>query len=264
MTRPITGQILYPQGHGFFEQLAREPAFQEIADWDSTALTRMSKQELESLLAEKDVSLLFGKLCFDAYQVVHHRSLDSHFLHYIDLVTYERNQLWGQSVFSQVFHSILLQSIQNQDYKGAVIFLGQSPLVQPVIDVLAGFGFGDFDFLQLPTEKSATSQFDQSKTGLLGVKISAVDSAAFIQSQKEYSFCFVMQSNYPQQTLDDMSYFHFLSANSLVFDLVGESNFLFKEVKALGVGVMGFPELQKLWTQTLRTKIGEVALKLGR
>ncbi|MEM7646648.1 MAG: hypothetical protein AAF203_07055, partial [Pseudomonadota bacterium] len=66
------------------------------------------------------------------------------------------------------------------------------------------------------------------------------------------------------QILEDMSYFHFLSNQSLVFDLSGHSNFLFPEVRALGVQVIGYQGLQKLALQTHTQKMKEFQASLLR
>lgn len=258
------GLILFEDGHPFYPSLKENSDLSLSVDWESEKSSGRDTKDLKKRLGQFDFSILGGNYCLQAFKAIQHRSVGSHFLKYVDLVSKENGQLWGHSVFSLVFREVLLKSIQNQDFKGSVIFLGQSALAFPVIDVLAGFGFEDFVFLKLPNSRDQLNLFDQNDFGLLGVEVSAVDSGAFIQSQKEYSFCFVMESVYPQQTLEDMSYFHFLSTNSLVFDLMGNSNFLFKEVKALDVDVMPFPSIQEIWAKTLCHQVDEIASKMGK
>ncbi len=260
----LKGQVLFSGSQSFLEKLVADKDLNLSVDWEVLNLDLSKPIGLKETLFNADLSILGDKLCIDAFAAVNHTSVGSHFLKYIDFISCENGKLWGYSVFSQVYKEVLLKSIQNQDFKGSVIFLGQSPLALPVIEVLASFGFKDFVFLELESAHQEVDLFDKKQAGLLGVEISRVDSAAFIQSQKEYSFCFVMESKYPSQTLEDMSYFHFLSSNSLVFDLIGESNFLFREVEALGVEVMGFPSIQEIWIQHLRRRVSETALKLSK
>ena len=84
---------------------------------------------------------------------------------------------------------------------------------------------------------------EQSTQGLYDLKLTTVDSNQFIQSQKEYSMCLIAEKNYSKEELEDMSYFHFLSSKSMIFDLVGQSNFQYAEAKALGVGLVPFDDL---------------------
>ena len=184
--------------------------------------------------------LLIFSLRLKVKKIVARRSVSSHFLNYFDFLENRNGELWGYSLFSDVFYQAILNAIENQDFKGPVIFLGNHPLIYPVFNVLARFGFEEFVFLQLTDEPFDKNLLAEMNKGFWGLKFSSVDSTAFIQSQKEYSMCFVLDQCYSQQILDDMSYFHFLSQRSLVFDLVGNSNFMFKEVKALGVGVVTF------------------------
>lgn len=258
------GLILFTKEHPFYNSLAQDSVLKAFANWTLQSQEAMETKVLKEILLSYDYSILSDLHTIEAHKSIHHRSVGSHFLKYIDLVVNEGGKLWGYSAFSEVFREVLLRSIQNQDYKGSVIFLGQSPLALPVIDVLASFGFEDFVFLQLAADRSIQKFMDRELSGLWGVEVSTVDSAAFIQSQKEYSFCFVMEPEYPLQTLEDMSYFHFLSTNSLVFDLVGESNFLFQEVEALGVEVMKFKGIRELWVKILGHKLDEIASKMSK
>ncbi len=223
----------------------------------------LAKAEITKLLQEHDFTIIDGELSLSMGPFVKKRSVSSHFLDYVDFVTPVKNELWGQSVFSEVFLELLRNSIENQDFKGPVIFLGDNEKVFPIIQVLAGFGFEDFVFLSLPDQATQFAHYNPARTGLLQAKISKVDSTTFIQSQKEYSFCFVMEEKYSTQTLEDMSYFHFLSSRSIVYDMSGRSNFLFKEVKALGVTVADYSRLQTIWAAVLRQRIQEIASKAG-
>ncbi len=264
MSNKKSGLILINENHSFYDSLLQDESIAEFVNWKLLKREGMTGRDLKQLLSQYDFTMLSDNHCLDGFKAINHRTVGSHFLKYIDLVSNENGQLWGHSVFSEVFRDMLLQSIQNQDFKGSVIFLGQSPLALPVIDVLASFGFEDFVFLQLFSDRAIQKYIDREASGLLGINISTVDSAAFIQSQKEYSFCFVMESNYPDQTLEDMSYFHFLSTKSLVFDLMGESNFLFKEVQDLGVEVMEFASLRQVWVKILSHKFDELASKMSK
>ena len=78
----------------------------------------------------------------------------------------------------------------------------------------------------------------KSTQGIFDIQLSTIDSSNFIQSQKEYSICLVAEKEYSGDEIEDMSYFHFLSAKSMIFDLVGQSNFQYEEVRALGVGIV--------------------------
>ncbi len=264
MKNLLKGLILYSQSHSFYSYLESHPELSQQVKWQAVKDSGLSGKSLKEKIADYDLSIIADENCFNAYEVVKYRAVGSHFLKYIDLVSNQQGTLWGHSIFSEVFREVLLKSIQNQDYKGSVIFLGHSPLALPVIDVLARFGFEDFVFLEMHNSGSEAMIIDNDQSGLLGVKISHVDSADFIQSEKEYSFCFVMEETYPQQILEDMSYFHFLSSNSLVFDLVGDSNFLFKEVAALGVDIMAFATIREIWAEILARRVGELASNLSK
>ncbi len=211
-------------------------------------------------LSKFPMALISGEASREVTSFIQRRSLGSHFLSYVDFVVNKSGKLWGHSLFVQVFKNVLLKSIQNQDFKGSVIFLGHSSLALPIVDVLASFGFEDFVFLKTGEKDQDFSHLQPNVTGLISTKVSAVDSTAFIQSQKEYSFCFVMEDDYSTRTLEDMSYFHFLSSKSIVFDLSGRSNFLFKEVKALGVTVAEFEPVREIWAQVIAKSLKENAL----
>ena len=58
-----------------------------------------------------------------------------------------------------------------------------------------------------------------------------------------------------------MSYFHFLSSQSMVFDMVGSSNFAFDEVRALGVKTMEFSKIRQVWGKALQKALKK-ALKI--
>ena len=222
----------------------------------------LSSESLEQQVKESDICVASGNVCLSLSETVKYRSVASHFINYIDFVTKQEGKLWGQSVFSEVFLGVLLKTIQNQDFKGSVIFLGNNPLVLPTLEVLARFGFEDFVFVDLE-DNGDFDYYQKHLSGILKTKISKVDSTAFIRSQKEYSLCFVMRESYSQQTLDDMSYFHFLSSQSIVFDLSGNSNFLFKEVKALGVSVTEHKVIAQLQKQKIVELILQYASKVS-
>lgn len=230
-------------------------------DWTSASLSEFDPKQKhvngpQFCIVTDDESNTIGKS-------VAKRSVGSHFLNYLDFIEFNNGEAWGHSLFSNVFRDTLLNSIKNQDFKGAVIFLGHSSLALPIIEVLASFGFEEFVFLDEESASVDYTQYNGANMGLIKTKVSTVDSTAFIQSQKEYSFCFVMKDYYSQQTLDDMSYFHFLSSQSMVFDLSGQSNFLFQEVDALGVGVTRFEPILEAWSQQIAEKIKIVAEKSG-
>ena len=249
------GLIVFSESESVAHSLAQQKL--EIS-WELKQTVNISEKELKLLLKGYDVSVLCDQYSFMGPAIVERRSVGSHFLQYIDLVRKEAGQLWGYSLFSEAFKEVFLSSIQNQDFKGPVIFLGASPLALPIIQILAAFGFDDFVFLTLKEDRSLNKKLMDNLKGLLGIRVSVVDSAAFIQSQKEYSFCFVMSSNYPKQTLEDMSYFHFLSSKSMVFNAIGESNFLFKEIRALEVSVTDFEKILGSWMGALKKNLSNL------
>ena len=224
------------------------------------------KNEISDSIEEKlnlvDFAIVNGDECLEIYKTINHRSVGSHFLNYIDFVFKDDNKSWGYSTFTEAFVEVFRSSIKSHDYKGSVIFLGHNHLVAPTLSALNQFGFNEFVFLELD-EPLDVDHYLSHKTGLFDVKVSKVNSQAFIQSQKEYSLCFSMYDNYPQQTLDDMSYFHFLSNQSMVFDLSGNSNFLFEEVKALGVEVVDYQQVLQVRKKYMMAKFLEIANKMS-
>lgn len=267
MTQKINKQLklllVAEYSHTFLQQFVDLPEVKDHFDCECVIQLGLTQQNLKEKATEADISLFADSYCLQPSGFVKRRSVGSHFLNFTDFILNQQGELWGRSVFTEVFRQVLLHSIQNQDFKGPVIFLGKSSYALPIIEVLAAFGFEDFVFLDCGPSPLDISHYNSRKTGLLGTHISSVDSAAFIQSQKEYSFCFVLQSEYDQQILDDMSYFHFLSPQSMVFDLVGQSNFLFKEVRALGVGVTDFSKVSQVWSQRLLFNLKESASKIS-
>lgn len=202
--------------------------------------------QLKTQVSDHDLTFLNSFFAPDIQSWVHHRSVDSHFLDYIDFIENREGQLWGHSLFTSIFTACLLQARQNQDYKGSVIFLGENPRILAALGVLAKFGFTDFDFLGLSDKSPIFDHVGKNMGSLFDTKIAGVDSASFVRSPKEYSLCFVADDNYSPQTLEDMSYFHFLSTNSMVFDFSGQSNFLFKEVRALGVDLFTHEQISEV------------------
>lgn len=232
--------------------------FEEILGCDSEDVNG-----LKSKILDKDVILVDPSLRTKISKIVNHRSVKSHFLQYFDYLEKRDGAWWGYSLYSEIFHQILLSAIKNQDYKGSVIFLGVNSLVFPIVEVLTGFGFTDFVFLNCSSESGSIEESLKTYKGFIGAQFSTVDSTTFIQSQKEYSLCFVMDDVYSTQILDDMSYFHFLSTQSMVFDIASSSNFLFKEVKALGVDVVSSEQIQERLNHIYHTKITQYARDIG-
>lgn len=221
-----------------------------------------SLDELSKEIEQATFSLLNGKNCLDILKKITHRSVGSHFLHYIDFIFRNQGQNWGYSLFSEAFIEVFRDQIKTQNYKGSVIFLGENHFVAPTLSALAQFGFQDFVFLEL-SDPLTIEDYSSEKSGIFNISVSKVNSQAFVQSQKEYSLCFVMQDEYPQQTLEDMSYFHFLSNQSMVFDLSGNSNFFFDEVKALGVEAVLFDEINAKRALCLQKMIKDCAKNLN-
>jgi len=247
--------LLFSEENQFFNDLKDSDCFGESGPTVVSVEEELEESDVKAKINENDYALLGGSETMRASRVVKRRSVGSHFLNYIDFIYKKDGELWGESIFSRVFREVLLRSIKNQDFKGPVIFLGHSPLSLPIIEVLSGFGFEDFVFLSLNSAKLDTAQYEASATGLINTKVSHVDSTAFIQSQKEYSFCFVMEDHYSRQTLEDMSYFHFLSSQSIVYDLSGRSNFFFDEVIALGVTLTEFSWVKEEWLRVIKDRI---------
>ncbi|MCJ8277763.1 MAG: hypothetical protein HRT44_10400 [Bdellovibrionales bacterium] len=230
---------------------------------EKSQVTSLEKQNLNKLIEGQDIVLVDQSLRIHLKDIVKHRSVRSHFLGYFDYLENREGKWWGFSLYSELFYQVLIKAIKNQDFKGSVIFLGLNPVLLPIVEVLTGFGFDDFVFLNVGEQQDELQTYFDKLKGFIGADLTIVDSTTFIQSQKEYSFCFVMESSYDQQTLDDMSYFHFLSSQSLVFDIVGSENFLFKEVRALGVEIVEFEHIQKQLVETYAVKIKDFARDLG-
>ncbi len=254
MPKKLKGFALSFEPEKWTEFLKNSSQLQE-SDVDWTAFSSKEELEKSSQLTQFDFGVARGPFCLQLGRIVKRRSVGSHFLKYIDFVKVEKGDLWGRCLFFEVLEKVIRTHIRTQDYKGSVIFLGDSPLIYPSLGVLSQFGFNDFVFLNLHEENESTYSYQDAVAGLFDVKTATVNSDAFIQSQKEYSLCFVLEDFYSQQTLEDMSYFHFLSGNSMVFDLAGESNFLFEEVKALGVEVIKSQEFSEVYTQILADEL---------
>lgn len=222
--------------------------------WDHEQLTE-DYDRAEAKMREYSMTLVEGNACQKIHRAIHFRSTASHFINYIDLIENRNGELWGLSLFSQGFQELLHGVIKKQGLKGSVIFLGNNSLVYPTLEILARYGFDDFVFLQLDEKKELVNPVAKTSAGLLKTKVSTVNSTAFIQSQKEYALCFVLEDNYPLQIIEDMSYFHFLSTQSLVIDLSGQSNFHFSEVKALGVDVIEYSVVQEQYAKHLSARV---------
>lgn len=257
----LRGLLIGDEGESVLDLMKEALASTKI-QWSNLMSPTFDNSQLQELMSFP-YSVLTGESCLKVGKHVKRRSVGSHFLNYIDFIQVLNGELWGGSLFSEVFREALLHSIRNQDFKGAVIFLGHSSLALPAIQVLATFGFEEFVFLEDDKGRDY-SKYQPRSTGLINTSVSSVDSGAFIQSEKSYSLCFVMQEQYPRDTLDDMSYFHFLSTQSMVFDLNGRSNFLFKEVKALGVEVIEFKPLFDIWSRRLLEMISQSQKHLSK
>ena len=110
-----------------------------------------------------------------------------------------------------------------------------------MVQVLSRFGCREITFLQTAEHQvRALDDLQKATKSIFDLRLSLVDSTAFIQSQKEYSLCLVAENSYSEEVIEDMSYFHFLSSKSMIIDLVGQSNFQYDDVKALGVGLIDF------------------------
>lgn len=199
----------------------------------------------EAKIKEHPFTIVEGESCQKVKQLIQFRSLGSHFLNYVDIIENRGGELWGNSLFTRGFQEVLYNVVKAQGSKGSVVFLGRSPLIYPILEVLAQFGFEDFDLLVVDEKIEQTAAFERMSSSFLKTKITSIHSTALIRSQKEYYLCFVLSDHYSTQIIEDMSYFHFLSTHSFVFDLSAQSNFHFAEVKALGVEVIGFPTIQE-------------------
>jgi len=211
-------------------------------------------------LREFGISFLHGQRCVDVNDIVHHRSLDVHYVNYLDVIENKNGKLWGDSLFSKSFRQIFLDLRKNRQLSGSVIFLGGATYLSPIVDTLAKFGFRDFNFLC--NEKEFNNVQHLSKN-LVGVDLRVLDSTQLIQSSKEYSLCIITSGQYPESVLSDISYFHFLSQRSLVLNMVGDSNFPFQEVSALGTEVVETGSMNDVRQVLLREKILDYAKKLS-
>ncbi len=256
MNKQLKAFILSPEIEGNVQKELQEKVSIANIEVEWTEYVSADEFDKGKILTQYDFGVVRGSFCLELAKIVKRRSVGSHFLNYIDFIKVDqKKELWGQCLFKAVLEKVFRNHIKSQDYKGAVIFLGESPLIYPSLGVLSGFGFNDFVFLQSGESGGSLRDYKSALSGLFDVKTNSVNSEAFIQSQKEYSLCFVLENNYTEQTLEDMSYFHFLSSRSMVFNLAGQSNFLFDEVKALGVNVVEYDELSKVYFQMLEAEI---------
>lgn len=204
----------------------------------STTQERL-EESLASVFSQNNIVLVDTPFRTLVGEHISHQTVQSHFMHYCDYLEKKNGKWWAGSTFSDFFHPVMLDVLRKNPFKGPAIFLGLSPICVPVLEVLTRVGVSEVAFLKVDNDSfSMHKKFHDSLNSFFGVQFAEVDSTAFIQSEKEYAFCFVARENYRAQVLDDMSYFHFLSQRSTVFDLCGKSNFLFDEVKALGVPII--------------------------
>ncbi len=217
------------------------------------------KTHLIKTLKKAPVTLIESDLCYDVFQNLQHHSSLSYRLGYSDIVVNKAKSLWGENLFSEAFYQCFMRVLKKQRFSGSVLFLGVKPISIPIIEVLSRYGFSDFVFLDT---KDSTLEFhniqNRLKTFLSG-HVSKVVPSYFLKSQKNFSLCFVVDDVYDSQILEDMSYFHFLSDHSCVFDLSRRSNFLFKEVKALGVEVVELKTIEDYYLDVLVSFINNQA-----
>ncbi len=210
------------------------------------------KTGLLKKLKEYPCSFIESSLCVDINQLLHQHSSLSHRLGYSDLVLNKSGSLWGENLFSEAFNHCFMDLMQKHKYQGSVLFLGIQPQATPIIEVLSRFGFTDFVFLDTKEAVSEFAELGERLKRFLKVQITRVDPNHFLKGQKTFSLCFVVDDHYEQQIIEDMSYFHFLSDHSCVFDLSRTSNFLFKEVKALGVEVVEFRTIENSYLKFIK------------
>lgn len=191
---------------------------------------------------DESLTLIKGELSYKMQGLVAHMTSSSHFSGHMDCIENYAGRLWGRSLLSHSFEHSFLRLRKSHSLGGRVLFLGSSPLANPLMAVLAKMGFSEFSFL------SSGKDFERAKKQcqtLIGVKVQEVVSTDLIQSSKEYSLCFVLEKNYPDTTLSDLSYFHFLSVQSLVLEMTSGSNFPFSEVKALGTEIVSIDQIRE-------------------
>jgi hypothetical protein len=210
----------------------------------------------QEILLGSDITLLASGLCVDVWPLISRSSVSAHFSHYFDCVTHSRGHLWGESLFTQGFRQSFQRLRHNRSWGQSVIFLGEDSRISPMIEVLATFGFKDFALFNGGRELERAHVLAQR---LVGIKIHKVQSKDLVQSAKEYSLCFICSSQYSDNVLADISYFHFLSVKSLVLKLKEFSNFPFDEVKALGTEVVETQDILIFQQQLVEKKIMIIA-----
>lgn len=259
MAKPIDVSILTePENiYSDWEQIKSALSESVSCQFNDVLTTRSQlKESLKKTFQESDVILVDIPFRIQVEKHISYQTVRSHFMNYCDYLEKKDDKWWAQSTFSEIFHPLMLDVVRTQKFKGPAIFLGISPLCIPILDTLARVGVAEVAFLKVDDEVSSMEkEFHDSLGALFGIQFVQVDSTAFIQSEKEYAFCFVAKETYGNQVLDDMSYFHFLSQRSTVFDLCRKSNFLFSEVKALGVRVIEEKELSERQTTAYLDKI---------
>jgi|GEM_PF-7048079 len=216
----------------------------------------LSWDAMANALQPFEVALLCPSRRVDVAKKIESLSVNSHLLSYCDFLERRNDQWWARSLLGNVFNQLLVEVLKIRDFKGPVIFLGYSPLVLPLIEVLGRFGFTDIFFLETQeTSNLSQPEFLRATKPMINLKLSTIDSTAFIQSQREYALCFLLDKHYTTEVLEDMSYFHFLSARSTVFDMSGGSNFQYEEVKALGVHLIESSEIAAAEERSYRAEL---------
>ena len=188
-----------------------------------------------------DLAFLSQHFCLQASEFVHHFSVGSHFLKYADILYWDAGQLWGAGLVEEALAQVFRHNLSIHRKNESVLFVGTGSSFWPIVRTLSQFGCHDFRVLEVGQSIEFDSDFLR-KIGLFQLNLSTIESETFLESQHEYGLCFVMEDQYPQESLEDMSYFHFLSNQSLVFDFSGHSNFAFSDLEQLGVKVVSFKE----------------------
>ena len=219
------------------------------SDWDPEGLlSRVSSVEvgftrhlglkgqprdfMPSVLEGKHMAWVEGQLSEALCQWVEFSSVSSHLLGYWDCLEQRQGLWWGFSLFPEIFRQLLLEILSDGASKGPVLFLGISPRVWPMGEVLIQLGLDQMSFLNTPTldQVSIKSKFHR----FWGCQVDFIELKDLVQGLKKYSLCFLMDPQALGLDFGQGSELSFLAHGSVLFDTVGLSSLLKTQSCELG------------------------------
>lgn len=212
------------------------------------------KDILTALRKEKQSILLMDRLPLQAQSDGFQLSTVSYRLGFADFITCQNNRWIADSLYLNVFFRLLTRTLQKQSLSGLVLFLGLQPLAVPIIEAAHKLGFNHFVFLKTEHSEMEQTEVLERTKAFLNIKIDWMESHEFLNDQRSYALCFVMDQDYEAAVIEDMSYFHFLSENSCVFDIAKARSFQFDGVEDIGVPVVRFEEWMPLLLDSIKAR----------